>query len=756
MPENDCVVQQSGCCICLEDNDVDKLDPPVTSEERRLFGGVDGECICMYSLLHSRFVAGTYAREVVPLHDVVPGPRVPRCWLHKDSYDEWLPYMNFGHQTGLCPGCNRGALLDYQNKIVVFDKENMDARFPCGPGRTLTPLYVAVEANCEAVVTHLLQRTQPLQIDATSEVDGRERTPMRCAAERGYWLLVEELMDAGAKIDLWTTRALEAHLSSDDFARVRQPDIVDEFMKYNHNQRYAEAGILQLAARAGAWDTVHQIVSRVDLGFGDLNKWHSVVQSDHGCSVLVMAARHDQWHIVKTMLYTWQGLKPLPGQLEQLIASRDGAGQGDQDGGPGGEGGVDGGLLPLPNSHIPNGVPAAGYERQLAVEDVVPRELTLSEQKKLAKATASLLLAADGDGMSALDYADLSWSSDALWNAVSVLIDCNAYVDPRQCYATQQLLHSAAQASRWKVVKHMLRFRNIVQCMQMRTTEQDRTNERLLWLACENDGWQIVCRLVGVVGVHPAIPNADGQSPLCLAAHQHAWDEMRVMLTFVKKADMQLANDLRTPHVHDIHAARLRLGPVFAKDANGDSLVTLAASVCKWDIVWRLLNEFHVDPATTDASGRSLLEIVITKQEWPMAAYLFDETWRDMPVDTDMSCLATYAAAHHQWSLVNAIMKHGPLVSTATANLLVPVSIDVGVWAVVFWGLHRGVVKASDWMVREALEHEKYWILEFLYRHGARRPMLTVEHPTVVQLDTELPDEDIRIALQGMGLADDH
>jgi len=60
--DHDLVVKQSGCVICMEDQDPDELEPPVTSEERRLFGGVDGTSICMYSLLHSRFVAGTYAR----------------------------------------------------------------------------------------------------------------------------------------------------------------------------------------------------------------------------------------------------------------------------------------------------------------------------------------------------------------------------------------------------------------------------------------------------------------------------------------------------------------------------------------------------------------------------------------------------------------------------------------------------------------------------------------------------------------------
>ena len=261
---------------------------------------------------------------------------------------------------------------------------------------------------------------------------------------------------------------------------------------------------------------------------------------------------------------------------------------------------------------------------------------------------------------------------------------------------------------------------------------------------------------MGAVGVYPANPNADGITPLWLAASQYAWDEMRVMLTCVKQVDMKHGRDLRTPHVDDTHFARIRLGPMFARNSNGDSLVTMAASECKWDIVWRLLNEFYVNPGTMDANGRSLLEIVITAHEWPLAAFLYDATWRDMPVDTDMSFLATYAAAHHEWVLVVAMMKHGPLVRTETANALYRASLmNVGVWCVIFWGLHRGVGKACDWMVRQALAREQYWMLEFLYRHGARRPVPAVEHSfaLLVPLESELPDEDMRIILRGMALA---
>jgi len=320
--DHDFVVQQSGCVICMEDQDADKLEPPVTSEERRLFGGVDGTSICMYSLLHSRFVAGTYTREVVAVHDVVPGTRVPRCWLHKDKYDDWLPFLNREHETGrtgLCPGCNRGALLDYQNKVVVFDKENMHERVPCGLRRNLTPLYVAVEADRRAVVAHLL--VQPhLQVDATSEVDGQERTPMRCAAEQGNWEVVEQLLDGGARDDLWTTHALEMHLDNAAVARMTGPELVVKWLDCIYNQDITKPGIIVLAARAHAWDTVLQIVSQIHTNFGDWNELTSLLQYSDGESVFVMAARYKQWAVVDAMLYTWHILKTRQGRMEVFDA----------------------------------------------------------------------------------------------------------------------------------------------------------------------------------------------------------------------------------------------------------------------------------------------------------------------------------------------------------------------------------------------------------------------------------------------------
>jgi len=76
------------------------LVPAVTDVEEKLFGGeVDFDKICMYSLLHTRFLAKTYDREVVALHEIVPGLIVKRCWLHKDTYDDWLPYMSRGQQA---------------------------------------------------------------------------------------------------------------------------------------------------------------------------------------------------------------------------------------------------------------------------------------------------------------------------------------------------------------------------------------------------------------------------------------------------------------------------------------------------------------------------------------------------------------------------------------------------------------------------------------------------------------------------------
>jgi len=698
--DHDLVVKQSGCVICMEDQDPDELEPPVTSEERRLFGGVDGTSICMYSLLHSRFVAGTYAREVVAVHDVVPGTRVPRCWLHKDNHDEWLSFLYSVHETGLtglCPVCNRGALLDYQNKVMVFDKENMNEPVLCGLGRNVTPLYVAVEADRNVVVAHLL--VQPhLQVDATSEVDGHERTPLRCAAEQGNWKVVQQLLNGNARDDLWVTHALEMHLDNAAVARMTGPELVRTWLDFIYKQDITKPGIIVLAARAHAWDTVLQIVSRIHTNFGDWNELSSLLQRSDGESVFVMAVRYEQWAVVNAMLYTWQ-----------IFNTRQGG------------------------------------------KDVfsVRCKFTQSQQKYLVKGAAEVLLAADKDGTTALEHAGAA----GMWNAVSILMSCNAYVNPRQCQATQELLLSAAQVYQWNVVKQMLRFPNIVQRMQFGTIDQDIINQNVLWLACENKGWSIVGRLVGAVGVHPNIPNFHGTSPLWLAASQCAWDEMRLMLTFVKRADMQRARDLRTTHVNEIQSARQRLGPTFASHPNGNSLVTMVASKCKWDIVWRLLNEFYVDPNTIDACGRSLLEIVITAHEWPLAAFLHDATWRNMPVDTDMSFLATYAAAHHQWVLVVAMMKHGPLIRTDAGNALYRSSINMGVWSVVFWGLHRDVGEACDWMVREALERKQYWILEFLYRHGARRS--TVEHsfPPLVPLDTELPDEEIRTILQGMGLA---
>jgi len=698
--DHDFEVQQSGCVICLEDNDPDELEPPLTRDEIRLFGGVDGTSICMYSLLHSRFVAGTYAREVVAVHDVVPGPRVPRCWMHKENYDEWVPFLNDSLQDGYtrpCPGCNRRALLNYQNKVVVFGQE-INQRVQCGPGRNLTPLYVAVEANRRALVERLL-REPHLHVDTTSEVHGQERTPMRCAAELGNWEMVGMLLDGNARDDLWTTQALATELDSAAVAQMTGPELVSQWMEYIRLQDNTEPGIIVLAARAKAWSTVCKILSEIQSNFGDWNELTLLLHCSDGESVFVMAARCKQWPIVYAILLEWHSFNTRQGRMEVFHAHCD---------------------------------------------------LTLSQQKHLVKGAATVLLAADKNDVTALEYA----SASGVWKAVSILIACNACVDPRQCQATQELLLSAAEKQQWKVVKQILRFGSVVLRMQVRTIEQDAINQKLLWLACEHNGWQIVGRLVGAVGVHPGIPNADGMSPLWLAASHSAWDEMRVMLNFVKQADMQQARDLPTSYVDDTHLARIRLGPTFARNSNGDSLVTMAASQRKWDIVWRLLNEFYVDPATVDANGRSLLEIVITLHEWPLAAFLYDATWRDMPLDTDMSFLVTYAGAHHEWDLVAEMMKHGPLVRVDTANALYRASLmNAGVWCVIFWGLHRGVGKACDWMLGEAIEREQYWLLEFLCQHGARRPV--VEHPfaLAVPLATQVPDNEMRTILQAMNRA---
>jgi len=297
--DSDLKVESSACNICTDDMDAALLVPAVTDVEKKLFGGdVDFDKICMYSLLHARFLAKTYDREVVALHEIVPGPIVKRCWLHKDIYDAWLPYMSRGQQAGLCPGCNRGLLLDHNNTLVLYNKDDVNARTPCGANRSLTPLYVAVEAEQVAVVTYLLKLEHPeVNVDGTSEIDTKLCTPLRCAIERGYWQIAVLLLAAGA---------------CDDFK-------LSSWLGRNND-------VLTLIAKSKQWSILQHILLHAKIGpFYTLSLMMSCVENTaevvslHGQSVVAYAALcgiwdvvpenlTSGWDIVRTMLEVWNNI----------------------------------------------------------------------------------------------------------------------------------------------------------------------------------------------------------------------------------------------------------------------------------------------------------------------------------------------------------------------------------------------------------------------------------------------------------------
>ena len=290
MKEKKCSVEQSACNICTEDVDASKLLPSVTEEEKIAFGGVvDAERICMFSLLQSRFIAKTYNREVVALHDVVPGPVVPRCWLHKDVYDQWLGFMKQGHQAVLCPGCNRGLLIDKDDGLILYDKYDINARTPCGVDRNLTPLYVAVEANLRGQVSYLLslERQPRIDVDGTSEIDNKVCTPLRCAAQLNLWPIVEDLMDAGARADLKV------------FDTVTQDNIMPNTTSGNT--------IMCLAVEAQQWDIASQLI--LNDSHGELNQIFLMIiiaqAWENGNSILNRIVGMNAWLVFSNILGVW-------------------------------------------------------------------------------------------------------------------------------------------------------------------------------------------------------------------------------------------------------------------------------------------------------------------------------------------------------------------------------------------------------------------------------------------------------------------
>ena len=707
--DGDLTVESSACNICTDDMDAALLVPAVTDIEKKLFGGeVDFDKICMYSLLHARFLAKTYDREVVALHRIVPGPSVKRCWLHKDTYDEWLPFMSSGQQAGLCPGCNRGLILDYNNELMLYNKDDVNARTPCGVNRNCTPLYIAVEAKHDTVVRYLLKMEHPeVDVDGTSEIFNENCTPLRCAIERGYWQITSLLLAAGA---------------CDDFK-------VSSWHGLNND-------VLCFVAKSRQWSILRHILLHSKIGpFYTLSLMMSrmirdvpVVESSHGQSIIAYAALcgtwetlpenyTSAWDIVRTMLQLWHDIR---------------------------------------------------YENQMNIVWSPPGNLTDAAQSKLIRTAGERLLLCDAFQNTILHYA----IRHAEWDIVRDVLELNRWVDFNKCVGNITLLRTAAQDKKFDIVSDMLSFPNIMMSMKqsmetwvrynkcvadiktIRITAQDKNfdivsgasegdmlscpnimmsmkqsmetdlalNREMFIAACKEGAWLMVVNLLLDI-VHPAFLCTDDQSPFLIAAESHAWDALNVMIRFTfDQIDDVMQMSQSQENVVEIMAARRKI--VLQKDIHGHSVLMFAAQCRQWPIVWNILTKLNADPNTTSGST-SLFSTVLVSNEWPLAEYLscrITESIGNM-TPSDLARNVHTLVSMQQWKIATIWVQAGPPLSKEDMLPVLTQASAGGAWDAVFWILHKAPIRPSVIFMNEiatvAYEQQELYMLGILQTYGA-------------------------------------
>ena len=298
----------------------------------------------------------------------------------------------------MCAGCNRGLLLDSYDQLRLYNKDDVNARTPCGANRNLTPLYIAVEAKHDAVVKYLLKMEHPeVDVDGTSEIFSEICTPLRCAIERGYWQITDLFLAAGACDDF----KLSSYFGHDN-------DVLSSVAK---SRQWSILRYILLHSKIGPFYLLSLIMSR-------MIRDAFVVESSHGQSLIVYAAlcgtwetlpenSTSGWDIVRTMLEIWNEI---------------------------------------------------WYNNEMNITWSSPGDLTIVAQSSLIQRAGERLLSCDAFQNTILHYA----IRHAQWDIVGTVLQINWRLDEMKCIGDIHLLRLAAQDNHYAIVTKMLYFPNIV------------------------------------------------------------------------------------------------------------------------------------------------------------------------------------------------------------------------------------------------------------------------------------------------------
>ena len=655
--DSDLTVESSACNICTEDMDAALLVPAVTDVEKKLFGGeVDFDQICMYSLLHARFLTKTYDREVVALHEIVPGPVVKRYWLHKDTYDDWLPYMSRGQQAGLCPGCNRGLLLDYNNTLVLYNKDDVNARTPCGANRNLTSLYIAVEAKHDTVVTYLLKMEHPeVEVDGTSEIFTEICTPLQCAIKRGYWRITGFLLAAGAcndfKLSSWLGRNNDVLCF---VAKSRQGSILRHILLHVKICPFYTLSLMMSC-----------MIENVP-----------VVQSSHRQSIIAYAALCGTWEIlrenftsgwdiVRTMLELWNDI---------------------------------------------------WYENQMGIVWSPPGNFTIAAQHNLIQIAGERLLSCDEFQNTILYYA----IRHAEWDIVEKVLEVNLRVNDNKCKGDIKLLRVAAQDANYAIVAKMLSFPNIITSMKQSMQTDLALNQEMVIAACKAGAWILVVNLFDIVYPAFLCTGDQSPFLIAAESHKWNALCAMIRFTFDRLDDVVLTSESHENVAEIMAARRKILLQkdihAWAAKVYGPFL----AECHQWPIVWNLLTKLDADPNTKSGLTSLFSTVIVYNEwplaEY-LSCRITEAIGNMTPKDLALNVHTL--ACMQQWKLVAIWVQAGPPLRKEDMLPLLTQASAGGAGDVVFWILRKEPIRPNVVFINEmaavAREQQELYMLGILH-----------------------------------------